>query len=67
VAVTCVGIATALYTFAVATQLDPPDGDIFSPGYRRYAEERRLERLETEKKNARIRDIMRDVVGNPED
>lgn len=66
-AVSFVAIATTLYTFAIVSHLDPPDGQLFSPEFRSLAYQRGLERLETRKSTARIRDIMANVVGNPED
>ena len=67
VAVVCVAVAVALYVSAILLFYDDPAENYFPPQYQRLAITRWLEKLETEKKNARIRDIMRDVVGNPED
>lgn len=67
IALACVFGAVSLFTLAIVTHLDPPDGELFSPEFRRLAWERRTERLEMRKRHQRIRDIMRYEVGNPED
>ena len=66
-AVGAVGGAVGLFTYMILTWIDPPDGDLFSPEYQRLAYEKWLEEHESRKRDERIRRIMREQVGNPED
>lgn len=66
-AVGAVAGAVFLFTYMILTWIDPPDGELFSPEYQHLAHSRWLEEIESRKRAERIRDIMRDQVGNPED